>query len=204
MSKQHHWEQVYTNRTPTDVSWFQTEPTQSLAMLNALKLSHDAAIIDVGGGASHLVDHLLSQGFRNLAVLDISAKALAHSQSRLGKRAAEVEWFVEDITKFSPSRKFDVWHDRAVFHFLTDASDRKKYVANLSKALAPQGHVIISTFAIGGPDKCSNLDIVQYDEKKLQAELGENFVLRDVRHEMHTTPASKQQAFIYCHFQKVK
>jgi len=203
MSKKQHWDQLYTNRTPLDVSWFQQQPTISLSLINSLHLSKDAAIIDVGGGASLLVDHLLAEGYHNLAVLDISAQALAHSQSRLGKQAENVEWFVEDITKFSPSRKFDLWHDRAVFHFLTDAADRQHYVANLKKALAPKAHAVIATFAIGGPTKCSNLDIVQYDEAKIGAELGKDFILRSVHHELHITPANKEQAFNYFHFQKI-
>jgi trans-aconitate methyltransferase len=202
MSKKQHWEQVYTDKTPVDVSWFQQQPTISLSLINSLQLSKDAAIIDVGGGASRLVDQLLADGYHNLAVLDISAQVLAHSQSRLAGQADQVEWFVEDITKFSPSRKFDLWHDRAVFHFLTDATDRQHYVANLQAALVPQGHVVIATFAIGGPTKCSNLDIAQYDEAKMCAELGDDFVLRSVQHELHITPANKEQLFIYFHLQK--
>lgn len=202
MSKKQHWEQIYTNRTPLDVSWFQQQPAISLSLINSLKLSKEAAIIDVGGGASLLVDHLLAEGYHNLAVLDISAQALTHSQSRLGKQAENVEWFVEDITKFSPSRKFDLWHDRAVFHFLTDETDRQHYVANLKKAMVTNGHVVIATFAMGGPTKCSNLDIMQYDEAKIGAELGKDFILRSVHHELHVTPANKEQAFIYFHFQK--
>ena len=202
MSKKQHWEQVYTDKTPLDVSWFQQQPTLSLALINALHLSKDAAIIDIGGGASRLVDHLIAGHYHNLAVLDISAQALAHSQSRLGKLADHVEWFVEDITRFSPSRKFDLWHDRAVFHFLTDAADRQLYVANLKSALVPNGHVVMATFAAGGPTQCSNMDIVQYDEAKMCVELGADFVLRSVQHELHITPASKEQAFVYFHFQK--
>jgi SAM-dependent methyltransferase len=202
MSKKQHWEQVYSNRTPLDVSWFQQQPTVSLSMINALQLPKDAAIIDIGGGASRLVDHLIAEHYHNLAVLDISAQALAHSQSRLGKLADNVEWFDEDITLFAPSRKFDLWHDRAVFHFLTDAADRKKYVANLKAALVTKGHVLLSTFAAGGPTQCSNLDIVQYDEAKMCAEPGADFVLQSVQHELHITPANKEQAFIYFHFQK--
>ena len=202
MSKKQHWEQLYTDKTPLDVSWFQQQPTLSLALINALHLSKDAAIIDIGGGASRLVDHLIAGHYHNLAVLDISAQALAHSQSRLGKLADHVEWFVEDITRFSPSRKFDLWHDRAVFHFLTDAADRQLYIANLKSALVLNGHVVMATFAAGGPTQCSNMDIVQYDEAKMCAELGADFVLRSVQHEVHITPASKEQAFVYFHFQK--
>lgn len=202
MTRKKHWEQVHADKTPVDVSWFQQQPAISLSLINSLSLSKEAAIIDVGGGSSLLVDHLLAAGYHNLAVLDISEQALAHSQSRLGKTAEQVEWFAEDITRFSPSRKFDLWHDRAVFHFLTDASDRKHYVANLKAALVSTGHVVIATFAIGGPTQCSNLDIVQYDEAKMCAELGDDFVLRDVQHELHITPANKEQSFIYFHLQK--
>lgn len=186
-----------------DFSWFQQQPVISLSLIGAMKLAKTVAIIDVGGGTSQLVDHLLETGYNNVAVLAISAQAMAHAQSRLGRQAEHVEWFVEDITKFSPSRKIDVWHDRAVFHFLTDAMDRQHYVRNMKSALVSKGHAVIATFAVGGPTQCSNLDIVQYDEAEICAELGEDFILRSIHHELHVTPANKEQAFIYFHFQKV-
>ena len=202
ISNRQHWDQIYTNHTSLDVSWFQQQPSRSLALINALQLPKDAAIIDVGGGASRLVDYLIASRYHNLAVLDISSQALAHTQSRLGPLADQVEWFVEDITRFSPGRKFDLWHDRAVFHFLTNAADRKHYVHNLTSALVSKGHLIIATFAADGPTQCSNLNTVQYDEEKMCAELGADFELRSVHHELHITPANKEQAFIYFHFQK--
>ena len=204
MSRKKHWEQVYTDKTPLEVSWFQNEPSRSLQLITESGIDKNAAIIDVGGGASRLVDHLLEQGFSNLAVLDLSASAIQHAQSRLGDRQSEVEWFVEDITEFKPSRKFDLWHDRAVFHFLTEATDREKYRQCLQQGLVSGGHLIIATFAIGGPDKCSGLDIVQYDADKISRELGADFQLQDVHFELHITPAEKEQKFNYFHFKKVR
>ena len=203
VSRKHHWEQLYTDKTPLEVSWFQAEPLLSLQLIESTDIHHDAAIIDVGGGTSRLVDHLLEKGYRNLAVLDISASAIEHTQSRLGSKADEVEWFIEDITQFNAPRKFTLWHDRAVFHFLTNEDDRKLYVNNLNQAVSDNAYVIIATFAIGGPEKCSGLPIEQYDAQKIQQVLGENFQLLDTRHELHITPAEKQQQFIYFLFRKI-
>jgi SAM-dependent methyltransferase len=195
-SKQH-WDRVYQDRSPVEVSWFQAEPSLSLQLIQDCALERNSAIIDIGGGASRLVDHLLDRGYGNLAVLDVSALALEQARQRLGARAADVEWFVEDVTRFRPSRKFDCWHDRAVFHFLTRSQDRRNYVRTLEQALLPAGVLIIATFAIGGPDKCSGLDVVQYDEEKIQQALGDGFVLENVKHELHVTPAGQEQKFIY-------
>ena len=204
MSRKQHWDQVYTDKTPLEVSWFQSETTLSLKLIQNTGIDHDAAIIDVGGGASRLVDTLLEHDYHNLAVLDISTAAIQHAQSRLSSRANEVEWFVEDITKFHSPRKFDCWHDRAVFHFLTDENDRHAYVMNLEQAVVKGGYVIIATFAIGGPEKCSGLDIVQYDENKIKNVLGNKYELLDIKHELHITPAQKQQQFIYFLFKKLQ
>lgn len=203
MDRQKHWEEVYSNKSPLEVSWFQADPALSLQLIQATGIDKSAAIIDVGGGASRLVDFLLSHEYNNVSVLDISSQAIEHARGRLGDKASHVDWLVEDITGFSAAHKYDLWHDRAVFHFLTDAGDRQKYVANMNDALVKGSHVIIATFAIGGPDKCSGLEIVQYDEKKIQKELGTGYKLQDVHHELHTTPANKQQQFIYFHFIKL-
>lgn len=197
-----HWEQVYTDKSPLQVSWYQREPAVSLQLARDTGLPLDAPIIDVGGGASVLVDNLLAAGFSRLAVLDISARALTHARERLGPKAQQVEWIEADVTAFVPSHRFALWHDRAVFHFLTDAADRRRYVETLLRALEPGGHVVIATFAIGGPTKCSGLDIVQYDAARLGEELGAEFALRGEVHEAHVTPGGKEQKFTYFRWQR--
>ena len=198
-----HWENVYQEKSPLDVSWYQGEPALSLELIHHSQIARDAAIIDVGGGASLLVDCLSKEGFTKLAVLDISEKALSCAKKRLGDFAQNIEWYESDITQFYAPHQFSLWHDRAVFHFLTKKSDRKNYVKSLKNALRPGGHVIIAAFAIGGPDKCSGLDIVQYDAAKLIAELGKDFELVEERSEVHITPANKEQKFMYFRFTKI-
>lgn len=198
-----HWQNIYQEKSPLDVSWYQKEPTLSLELIHNTRVPDDGAVIDVGGGASVLVDHLCEEGFSNLSVLDISGNALASARERLADRENSIEWIDADITEFTPTHQFHVWHDRAVFHFLTDRSDRKKYVNTLEQALLPGGHLIIAAFAIGGPEKCSGLDIVQYDFPKLIAELGDGFRLVEEREEIHVTPSDKEQKFMYFHFVKI-
>jgi len=200
MDRKQHWDTVYTNKSPLEVSWYQREPHLSLELIAATGLPKDVPMIDVGGGASVLVDRLLAAGYSQLSVLDISGRALAHARARLGANAARVEWLEADITVFVPPHPYHLWHDRAVFHFLTVAEDRRRYVDNLRRALVPGGHLIIAAFAIGGPLQCSNLDIVQYDAAKLCRELGEGFRLVEEREERHTTPARKEQKFGYYRF----
>lgn len=195
-----HWENVYGNKSPLDVSWFQKQPVLSLQLIRNTQLVLDAPIIDIGGGASTLVEHLYDEGYINIGVLDISDNALTCAQSRLGDKASNIEWYAEDITLFKPAHQFSLWHDRAVFHFLTDKSDRSKYINILKQALEPNGHLIIAAFAIGGPTKCSGLDIVQYDAEKLKAELGKGFKLLEEVNEIHITPANKEQKFMYFRF----
>ncbi len=202
MDKKAHWEGVYGNKSPLEVSWYQAEPGLSLQLIHRTNLPKGAPMIDIGGGASMLVDRLYEQGHRNLAVLDISAQALDCAKARLGSKANDVDWFEADVTSFIAPRQFNLWHDRAVFHFLTEASDRKKYVATLKRTLRPDGHLIIAAFAIGGPQKCSGLDIVQYDAEKLSAELGEGFSLEEEASEVHITPANREQKFAYFRFIK--
>lgn len=193
--RKQHWEQVYTTKSPLEVSWYQLEPQLSLELIDHCGLASDAPVIDVGGGASLLVDRLLAQGRSRVAVLDISGNALNAARTRLGAQAAGVEWFEADVTEFAPPHPFALWHDRAVFHFLTGAEDRRRYVATLKRALLPRGHVIIASFALGGPTRCSNLDIVQYDAAKLAGELGAGFELQEETGETHITPAGKEQKF---------
>ena len=198
--KKTHWEKIYREKSSSDVSWYQESPDLSLELIRRSGVRNDEAIVDVGGGASVLVDVLCEEGFRNLSVLDISGIALAGAQQRLGGLAETIEWFEADITEFDPPHAFTLWHDRAVFHFLTDESDRRKYVNVLKRALRPGGHLIIAAFAIGGPEQCSGLQVVQYDSSRLKAELGEEFELVEERDEVHITPANKEQRFTYFRF----
>jgi len=202
MSRKSHWDTVYEGKADNEVSWYQSKPELSLKLIADSGVSRSDSIIDVGGGASMLVDYLVQDGFENITVLDISGAALRVAEKRLGENAKSVDWIEADITQFQCAQTFDLWHDRAVFHFLTQASDRKKYIDLLHKVMKPGGHVIIAAFAIGGPDKCSGLDIVQYDAAKLSRELGETFILVEQEDEMHITPGGKRQAFGYYRFKK--
>ena len=197
-----HWQHIYNEKTPLDVSWYQEEPALSLELIHRTGVLKEEPIIDVGGGASVLVDYLCKEGFTNLAVLDISGNALFSAKNRLGDSAGRIAWYEADITEFIPPHQFSLWHDRAVFHFLTDKPDREKYVEVLNLALRPGGYLIIAAFAIGGPEKCSGLEIVQYDSTKLREELGEGFELVEERNEVHITPANKKQEFVYFRFKK--
>ena len=200
MNRKSHWEGIYSGKSPLEVSWYQKEPVLSLQLIEDTGISTDAAIIDIGGGASILVDHLNERGYKHLAVLDISGNALAYAKKRLAAAADDIEWFEADITTFQSSHQFDLWHDRAVFHFLTDANDRKRYIKTLKQTLKPGGHLIMAAFAIGGPTKCSGLDIVQYDANKLLAELGSGFTLVEENAEIHVTPTDQEQQFVYFRF----
>lgn len=193
-SKQH-WENIYSEKSPLEVSWHQQEPTLSLNLIQNCQLKKSSAIIDVGGGASLLVDKLLEQGYGKLAVLDISSKALELAKQRLGEKAETIEWYASDITEFVAPHSFSLWHDRAVFHFLTEATDRQKYIAALKAALPSGGYLILAAFAIGGPTLCSGLEIVQYDAAKLSHELGDEFELIEEGGETHLTPAGGEQLF---------
>ena len=201
-SKKAHWEKIYTDLLPEEVSWYQKEPTLSLELIRRAGLGLDGAIIDIGGGASVLVDSLLAAGYRNVTVLDLSAHALAHATQRLGARAKQVEWIEADVTEVVLPRVYDLWHDRAAFHFLTEAGDRKKYLKTIKRSVQDGGHAIIATFAIGGPTKCSGLEVVQYDAQKLSGELGPEFTLIDQRAERHVTPMGKEQQFGYFLFRR--
>ncbi|MBF0125236.1 MAG: class I SAM-dependent methyltransferase [Magnetococcales bacterium] len=196
-TRHQHWDQVYQQRAVDDVSWYQQRPQIALDWIDQLGLKPEAAIIDVGAGASTLVDHLLALGYRQLTLLDISAAALSITRQRLGEQAAWVEWLATDITQFQPHRSFTLWHDRAVFHFLTDANDRQRYVAALKQALYPSGYLIMATFAVDGPQQCSQLPVCRYDIDQLQHELGPDFTLLATTHERHRTPAGKEQHFMY-------
>jgi SAM-dependent methyltransferase len=202
MDHKAHWENIYQTKSPLEVSWYQREPAVSLGLIDRASVDRDAPIIDVGGGASVLVDRLLSRGYLHVSVLDVSARALACARARLGDLARSVEWIEADITSFQPPHHFRVWHDRAVFHFLTDPPDRRAYVKAVNEGLEPGGHLIIATFAIGGPTKCSGLDICQYDAARMGAELGPGFELQEEVGETHATPAGKEQRFIFLRYRR--
>jgi ubiquinone/menaquinone biosynthesis C-methylase UbiE len=202
MEKKQHWENVYQHKAVDEVSWFQAHPEYSLDLIQAAGVTPMQAIIDVGGGASRLVDKLLAAGYCNISVLDIAAAALTHTQARLGARAAEITWLESDVTAFTPPQSYALWHDRAVFHFLTEDADRQKYLCVLRQAVPVGGHVIIATFALDGPEQCSNLPVQRYDESALQAVLGAEFKLLETRCEAHQTPVGKIQHFMYARFQR--
>ena len=199
MDTQVHWENVYRTKTPEEVSWFRPHLETSLAFIERAAANRDARIIDVGGGESSLVDDLLARGFHNLTVLDISRTAIEVTRARLGRLADRVEWQVADITATDlPANAFDIWHDRAVFHFLTDSRDRAAYIETVRKSLKPGGHVIIGTFGPEGPTKCSGLIVQRYDANSLHGEFGRRFRLIDSVEEPHETPFGSTQQFLYC------
>jgi len=194
-----HWEKVYASKQPTEVSWYQPHLKLSSELIERSGVDQDSAIIDVGGGASTLVDDLLERGFRNITVVDISSHAIERAKERLRHRARIVEWRAEDILHATlPSARYRLWHDRAVFHFLTNAEDRHVYVRQLRHGLTPAGFVVISTFSPDGPKKCSGLDVCRYSPETLRAELGTGFEVVVSQTENHLTPANVPQSFIYC------
>ena len=198
-----HWEHVYSDKKSTEVSWYQQHPERSLDLIKAAGVDTSARIIDIGGGASTLVDFLLDAGYQNISVLDIAHSAIEQAKVRLGNRADKVTWFESDITKFSPALTFDLWHDRAVFHFLKDEADRASYVSTLLNALKPGAHAIIATFGLDGPEKCSGLEVVRYSPETMAAVLGDSFQLVETSSEEHTTPRETSQSFVYCRFKRV-
>ena len=196
-----HWQQVYSEKDPTEVSWYQPVPEKSLQLIRSTGVAHDAAILDAGGGASMLVDHLLDAGYTDLTVLDISGHALDRSRARLGELAGKVEWIESDVTEFDPDRRYALWHDRAVFHFLTDDDDRDKYFAVMRHALQPGGYFVLATFGPQGPKRCSGLEIVRYGVEMLEALLGTDFRLSRYEIEDHGTPMGSVQQFLYSSWQ---
>lgn len=201
MDSKQHWERIYQTKAPNAVSWFRPHLEKSLDLiLKAINHNPRATIIDVGAGESTLVDDLLARNFQNITVLDISEKAIEDTKQRLGPKASAVTWMVEDITKVEmPEHHFDVWHDRAVFHFLTAPADRENYVKQVANAVKPGGHVIVATFGPEGPEKCSGLNIVRYDAQSLHTEFGVKFKLVEHTTEQHQTPFGTTQQFLYCY-----
>ncbi|MBU4537876.1 MAG: class I SAM-dependent methyltransferase [Weeksellaceae bacterium] len=193
-----HWEKVYETKNPDEVSWTQEVPKTSLELIRSFKLDRSAKIIDIGGGDGKLVDFLLDEGFENITVLDISVKALEKAQARLGIKAEKVTWIVSDISQFKPETTYDVWHDRATFHFLTEETQIKQYVGIAEQAVS--SYLIIGTFSENGPEKCSGLTIKQYSEESLCAVFGQSFQTLDCRYENHLTPFGTEQNFVFCSF----
>jgi ubiquinone/menaquinone biosynthesis C-methylase UbiE len=191
-----HWDAAYESRGESGVSWFQTVPTVSIDLIDLLEASTDAAVLDIGGGASSLVDHLVGRGFTDLTVLDIAEKALATARNRLGANAP-VSWLHEDLLQWTPDRRFDLWHDRAVFHFLVEDHERQKYLEKLKGVLRPGGSVIIATFAEDGPEFCSSLPVCRYSADELSSLLGDRFKVIATRREEHRTPTLARQSFTW-------
>jgi SAM-dependent methyltransferase len=209
MGPKNHWERVYASQDEREAGWYQAEPALSLELIGTVcpppggtVYPPPGRVIDVGGGASVLVDQLLDSGFEHVAVLDISKAALEKAKARLGRRASAVHWIEADITAVAEIGTFDVWHDRAVFHFLTDAADRAKYVALAKRTLPPGGHLIMATFALDGPPTCSGLAVCRYDAASLAAELGDGFSLVRQASEAHVTPRGSTQPFFYGVFRR--
>lgn len=195
-----HWDKAYADKGEAGVSWFEATPGPSLDLIRMLlaggsRKAADFSLIDIGGGASRLVDALLKEGFHDLAVLDLSAAALAAARSRLGGDSDLVDWIHADVTRWQPNRRYDIWHDRAAFHFLTEATDRAAYRTALAAALAPGGHAIIATFAADGPERCSGLPVQRYDPPALAAEIGAGFTLIHSLRHRHVTPWGSHQSF---------
>ncbi len=202
MTRHDHWQKSWGN-DPSQKSWVQERPDLSLAMIAECGLNKDAAILDMGGGASTLVDFLLADGLANITVADISETALELAKNRLGERADKVNWIVADACNWQPPHKFDLWHDRAVFHFLTEVKDRTAYKQHLYESVPIGGFLVMATFALDGPTKCSGLPIVQYDAQSLADEIGPGFCLLDDQLEIHITPGGGKQNFQYVRMVRV-
>lgn len=200
MQPKDHWEKVYATKATEAVSWFQEHAGLSLDLIKATGAGRDAGIIDVGGGASTLVDDLVAEGYSDLTVLDLSAAALNAARQRLGVRESKVRWIEADITKVDlPANRYDIWHDRAVFHFLTTPEQREAYVRTVFRSVKPGGHVIVATFAEDGPVQCSGLPVMRYRPDELHDEFGEAFTLLKHTKEAHRTPSGTVQQFVYCY-----
>lgn len=200
MNSQDHWNSVYETKGPSEVSWTQLVPEISLNFIHSFKLPRTASIIDVGGGDSNLVDHLLAESYENITVLDISEKALDKARQRLGSSARKVTWITSNVLDFKPNATYAIWHDRATFHFLTHPAQIAAYLATARKAVT--GYLTIGTFSDNGPDKCSGLSVKQYNERELQQELAKGFDKLRCITEDHTTPFDTIQNFLFCSFQR--
>lgn len=192
-----HWQKIYTEKDTTQVSWYQALPQTSLDWISKVKLPTESPIIDVGAGDSRLPDALLNDGYRDITVLDISAKALENSQQRLGEKAGQIKWVASDVLDFNHDSQFELWHDRAAFHFLRESSDIQAYVEIAEKHIKPNGHLIIATFSDAGPLKCSGLEIQQYSEEQLEETFAKGFDLLESQRILHGTPSGGSQEFLF-------
>lgn len=197
-----HWENIYNSKKFEEVSWYQEKPETSLDFIFSLDLEKNSRILDMGGGDSFLADFLLAEGFTDLTVADISEKALERAKQRLGKDADKIKWVVTDASEFTPAEKFDLWHDRATFHFLTEQVQINNYLRILQKALKPGGYFVLGTFSETGPTKCSGIEIRQYSVKEMENLVGNNFTRIRCENMDHTTPSGETQNFTFCSFQK--
>lgn len=202
MDKKTHWEEVYRTMAAEEVDWYQGHPAMSLSLIESTRVAKSGNLIDVGGGDSPLVDHLLQHGFEHLTVLDISSAALERAKARLGEREHRVTWIEGDVTDFRSSTTYDVWHDRALFHFLTEEEDRTRYLESMNRVIRPQGHVIIATFAYEAPATSSELPVVRYSPQFLGIAIGKNYEFVESVEQLHRTPGGHKQPFIYCRFRK--
>jgi SAM-dependent methyltransferase len=204
MNQKDHWEQVYSDKQTKNLGWYTPHLQTSLSWIKELELGAEAPIIDVGGGASTLVGDLLDANYRSITVLDISARALSSVKASLGKKAELVNWLEGDITLFElPSQYYELWHDRAVFHFLTEPELQRQYRDKLLNAMKPGGHLIIGTFATEAPPRCSGLPVQRYSQEQLESTLGAEFKLKQHKHELHITPGGVEQMYLYCHFRRI-
>ncbi len=200
MDAENHWEKIYTEKAAEQVSWYRPHLETSITLIERAAADSEASIIDVGGGESTLVDDLIARGYRHTTVLDISRTAIDANRKRLGEKAARVHWLVADIAGVElEASAYDVWHDRAVFHFLTGPRERLAYVRQAARAVKRGGHVIVSTFGPEGPTKCSGLEVIRYDAESLHSEFGARFALLDSLRELHRTPFGTIQQFLYCY-----
>lgn len=198
-TERQHWDRVYATKNATEVSWYRSHLDMSLRLIEQATPDREAAVVDVGGGESTLVDDLLARGFTNVTVLDISTVAIAATRARLADGAAKVQWVCGDVTTLElPKTRYDVWHDRAVFHFLTDVAQRAAYVRQVARSVRLGGHVIVGTFGPGGPRQCSGLEVVRYDAEALHEQFGVRFELIEHQEEVHQTPMGREQQFVWC------
>jgi SAM-dependent methyltransferase len=202
MNRKEHWETVYSKNKDTEVGWYQADPETSFSLIEKVSPGH-GSVIDVGGGTSRLPEKLLDHGYQKITVLDISAAAVAKAKARLAERAEHVQWIVADITEVENLGQFDVWHDRAVFHFLLAPSDRKRYVQLAARTLPIGAHLVVGTFAPDAPPRCSGLDVCRYDAAGLAREFGNGFRIRGEVSHLHTTPTGKPQHFVFVTFERI-
>jgi 2-polyprenyl-3-methyl-5-hydroxy-6-metoxy-1,4-benzoquinol methylase len=203
ITRKEHWENIYCTKQENEVSWFQQYPKTSMDFVDLFSITKDSKIIDIGGGDSHFVDALLEAGFTNVTVLDISANAIERAKKRLGQNAGKVKWIVSDVTEFVPEEKYDFWHDRAAFHFLINEEQADKYVEIANSGITANGILVLGTFSVNGPKKCSGLDIKQYSEETMSVKFEKYFKRVKCITEDHQTPFNTIQNFLFCSFKKV-